>query len=136
VEKLHEDGIVEKLRGIDLVENLRDKGSMEKSHEKGGVVTATHDSERGFLGKFNKQNSPPPPVENEPAQGSTCGMGKKVGVLSSDHVLQSKGKGVMHEEKLNMEPPPPPVPTMTKAVGSTLRGFKRQARSTNVVTAT
>jgi hypothetical protein len=39
VEKLHEDGIVEKLRGIDLVENLRDKGSMEKSHEKGGVVT-------------------------------------------------------------------------------------------------
>lgn len=134
VEKLHEDGLVEKLRGSGLVETLHEEGLVEKLHEKGCGVTTTHDSDRGFLGNINQKNSPQPPVENEPAQGSTCGMGKKTSELPSAHVLLSKGIGIMHEEKLNVEPPPSPVPTVTKAVSSTLHGFKRRARSnTNVM---
>jgi hypothetical protein len=49
------------------------------------------------------------------------------------HVLLSKGKGIMHEDNLNVELSPPLVPLVMTAVSSTLRGFKRQARSTTAV---
>jgi hypothetical protein len=102
---------------------------------KGHAVTTNHASASGFLGNLNNKKLSQPPVENETAQGSTCGLGKKSSELPGAHVLLTKGKGIRHDDNLNMELSPPPVPMVMTVVSSTLRGFKRHARSTTAVMA-